>query len=106
MRADGTIVRVELAKHTVLRNRLRTAIPDIDAETLADTLEGLTDLQEMVAEIIRSALDDEALVEGLSTRLGDMKARLERLDCRAKRKRALALQAMTEAEIEKLAEAD
>jgi hypothetical protein len=60
----------------------------------------------MLAEVIRSALDDEALATGLSTRLADMKARLERFEVRAKRKRQLALQAMTEAEIPKLAEAD
>ena len=34
-------------------------------ETLADPLEGLTD-GEMLAELIHSALDDEALVSGLS----------------------------------------
>ena len=60
----------------------------------------------MLAEVIRSALEDEALVCGLSTRLSDMKARLERLETRAKRKRELALQAMSEAEIAKLMEAD
>ena len=66
----------------------------------------LTDLREMLAEVIRSALEDEALAAGLSTRLSDMKARLERLETRAKRKRELALQAMSEAEIAKLMEAD
>ena len=90
----------------MLRDRLLAEIPDIDAETLADTLEGITDLREMLAEVIRSALDDEALAAGLSTRLADMKSRLERFETRAKRKRQLVLQAMTEAEIDKLAEAD
>jgi Siphovirus Gp157 len=96
----------ELARHKVLRARLLAEIPDLDADTLADTLEGLTDLKEMLAEVLRSALDDEALATGLSARLGDMKARLERLATRAERKRQLVLKAMTEAEIDKLAEAD
>ena len=60
----------------------------------------------MLAEVIRSALDDEALAGGLSTRLSDMKARLERLEERGKRKRQLVLRAMAEAEIPKLTEAD
>src|SRR6476469_2532690 len=99
-------VLTETTKHIFLRDRLLAEIPDIDAETLANTLEGITDLREMLAEVIRSALDDEALTAGLSTRLADMKSRLERFEVRAKRKRQLVLQAMTEAEIDKLAEAD
>ena len=89
-----------------LRERLLAELPDIDQETLADTLEGITDLREMLAEIIRSALDDEALAAGLSTRLSDMKARIERFETNAKRKRELALKAMNEAEIPKLLVAD
>jgi hypothetical protein len=88
------------------RNCLLAEIPDLDEQTLADTLEGITDLREMVAETIRSALDDEALAAGLSTRLSDMKARIERFGTRAKRKRELALKAMSEAEISKLMAAD
>ena len=89
-----------------LRERLLAELPDIDQQTLADTLEGITDLREMLAEVIRSALDDEALAAGLSTRLSDMKARIERFETSAKRKRELALKAMNEAEIPKLLVAD
>lgn len=106
--SNETVIR-ELSKFRLLRDRLLTEIPDIDSETLADTLEGITDLREMVAQLIRSALEDEALATGLSTRLSDMKERLERLErleTRARRKRELALQTMSEAEIAKLMEAD
>ena len=96
----------ETANHLVLRQHLLAEIPDLDAETLADTLEGITDLREMLAELIRSALEDEALASGLSTRLNDMKARLERLETRAGRKRQLALRVMGEADIQKLTESD
>ncbi len=88
------------------RNCLLAEIPNVDEQTLADTLEGITDLREMLAEIIRSALDDEALVAGLSTRLSDMKARIERFETSAKRKRELAIRTMSEAEIPKLTIAD
>ena len=104
--AQNPALRGELRNYTYFRDRLLAEIPDLDSETLADTLEGITDLREMLAEVLRSALEDEALAAGLSTRLSDMKARLERLEMRAKRKRQLALAAMTEAEIAKLIEAD
>ena len=100
------LLLAEKARHNALRERLTLAIPDLDAETLADTLEGITDLREMLAEVIRSALEDEALASGLSTRLADMKARLERLEKRAGRKRQLALRVMSEADIQKLTQAD
>ena len=103
---SADLVRGQTARHVFFRDRLLAEIPDIDQETLADTLEGITDLREMLAEVIRSALDDEALAAGLSTRLDDMKARLDRFETRAKRKRQLAVQAMAEADIGKLAEAD
>ena len=50
-------------------------------------LEGITDLKEMLTELIRSALDNKAMVEWLFARLSDMKALLGRLETRAKRKR-------------------
>ena len=92
----------EVGRYKVMRDRLLEQIPDIDAETLADTLEGITDLREVLAELVRSALEDEALSSGLSMRLAEMKARAQRLGDRAEKKRALALRAMTEAEIQTL----
>ena len=90
-------LHVELGRYQILREHLLEELPDLDDETLHDTLEGITDLKQMLAEVVRSALDDEALASGLSTRLSDMKARLERLEERAKRKRQLVLRAMTDA---------
>lgn len=102
----ASAAKPEIARYKMMRDWLREQIPDLDEETLADTLEGLTDLREMLAELIRSALEDEALMAGLSTRLAEMRSRLERLKLRAEKKRALALAAMTEAEIKTLVEPD
>src|SRR5262249_56752403 len=77
-----------------------------DDETLADTLEGITDLHEMIAAVIRSALVDEALVSGLRARLDDMKERQSRLEVRASKRRELALQAMSETGLTKLEQPD
>jgi hypothetical protein len=80
--------------------------PEIDNETLMDTLEGITDLHEMIAAVIRSALVDEALLAGLQFRLDAMKERFSRLGLRAEKKRQLALEAMTDVGLSKLEQPD
>lgn len=99
-------IQTEAADHIRLRRQLLSEMPGLDEETLADTLEGLTDLNEMLAELIRSALDDEVLKGALSTRLSDMRTRLERLESRARKKRQLATRIMSDATISKITTAD
>jgi Siphovirus Gp157 len=103
MRASATF---EVPKYQLLRQRLLSEYPNIDEETLADTLEGITDLHEMIAAVIRSALVDEALHAGLRFRVDDMRDRLSRLELRASKKRQLALVAMTETGLTKLEQPD
>ena len=52
-------------KYLQLKERISWNYPQADDETLLDTLEGITDLHEMIAAVIRSALVDEALHAGL-----------------------------------------
>jgi Siphovirus Gp157 len=99
-------VRIEVSKYQLLKQRLLSEYPAIDEDSLADTLEGITDLHEMIAAVIRSALVDEALHAGLRFRIDDMKERLSRLELRASKKRDLALEAMTEAGLGKLEQPD
>ena len=89
-----------------LKERISGNYPQADDETLLDTLEGITDLHEMIAAVIRSALVDEALHSGLRSRLDQMRERLSRLELRASKKRELALEAMTEAGLSRLEQPD
>jgi Gp157 protein len=91
---------------SLVRERLLQQYPETDDETIRDTLEGITDLHEMIAAVIRSALVDEALHAGLRFRVDDMKERLSRLELRAAKKRQLALEAMTEGGRAKLEQPD
>ena len=99
-------LRIETYHYQQARERLLFAWPQLDPETLADTLEEITDLHEMIAAVIRSALVDEALHAGLRFRVDDMKERLSRLELRATKKRQLALEAMTEVGLTKLEQPD
>ena len=102
----ATRLKHEMTLHRSLRARLLAEWPEIDGETLTDTLEGITNLHEIIAAVIRSALVDEALQAGLRSRMSDMKHRLARLEERGLKKRRLALDAMTEAGLKKLEQPD
>lgn len=100
------LIERELALHTHLRKRLAEEFPDADEDTLADTLEGLSNLPDQLAAVVRSALDDESLVEALRRRMGEMRERANRLARRAETKRRLVTETMARAELKRVERED
>ena len=100
--------RLEFAAihYQAIRDQIRAQETAIDEETLADTVEGLTDLHDIIAAIIRSALSDEALADGLRHRINEMQDRLARFEDRASIRRHIARDAMQKTEIKRITAPD
>jgi Gp157 protein len=85
-----------------IRDRILGEDPQLDEHTLADTVEGLTDLHEIIAAIIRAALTDEAFATGLKSRIAEMEERKDRLQDRAQKRREIAKDVMVDLDLKKI----
>jgi len=95
-----------LTTYQTIRQRIISLEADIDEETLADTLEGITDLHEAIASVVRAALVDAAMADGLKDHIQDLQERLRRLLERASKRREVARDAMIQVDIKKVAAPD
>ncbi len=96
----------ELTHYEYLRERLAAQFPEADEETLLDTLEGITELHEMIAALVRARLNDLTLVAALKSRISEMQERLSRIEHRAEVMKDVLVTVMDRAGINKIAEAD
>lgn len=100
------VLKAELAQYQWLKTKLLEDHDDLDQETLADTLEGATSLNELLSSVVRHQLDDRSLAKALKTRVEEMRARLVRLEARVQHARGLVRTAMEQADLKKIAEPD
>jgi len=90
------------------RDQLLAEYPEMseDPILLSDTLEGMFDTNTVIASFIRRAREDEANADALAGMLKDMGARKSRLQSRADKCRATALELMNTVGIRKLEQPD
>jgi hypothetical protein len=93
-----------LSCHEHLRSSLREAFPDTDEDTISDTLEGLTDLPQIIGAVLRSRLEDLSLARALRTRIDEMEIRMARFESRAEKKRQIVTSVMERADLRKIVE--
>lgn len=93
--------------YALIRERIKAAEGDaIDDVTLADTVEGLTDLHEILSAVVRSALVDQAHVEGVKGYISAMQERVSRLEERVSGKRRIVRDVMANLSLNRVAAPD
>ena len=94
----------EAYKYRDLKKHLLESMPELedDPECLLDTLEGLSDINEQLAGLIRSALMDESNIEGIAGYIKKLSDRKASLAARASKKRTVALHFMSDLGLKKI----
>lgn len=97
-------VAAALAHHLYLREMLLVQCPELaeDEQTLADTLEGISSIDEALAAVARSIEDDEALADGCKKRMVELAERAARFSQRIETKRRLIAETMERAGLAKV----
>jgi hypothetical protein len=96
------LLQSEIHTYLILADQLKAQYAGIDDETLRDTLEGISDVPELIAAVVRSMLEDDALIGALKSRMAEMQERLERFRARSDKKRELARWAMLKTGLDRI----
>ena len=86
----------------VLREQLIAMVGPEWEEVVRDTLEGETNLRELIVQVVDDIAQDEAYSAGIDAHIATMQARKERLKKRIEYHRSAVLNAMTIGEIKTL----
>lgn len=93
-----------------LYSRYRTMLlaehPEIDPDTLADTMEGINNLPDIITNLVRASREDEASAAALKSMIDDMQERKARFEKRADKRRDMVRALMEAAELPKVERPD
>lgn len=89
-----------------MRADLLRDFPELDEETLVDTIDGEAGALDAVASLLRQAREDEAMKDALDTMIEEMRARKDRLSDRAASRRRYATSLMKAVGVRKIERPD
>ena len=95
----------QLQRETEAARVLREQLADLaggEEDAVRDTIEGATNLHELIGAVVEDIASDCASIEGIDAHLKTMRGRKERLEARVESRRAVILNAMAIGEIKKL----
>ena len=94
----------DLSREMRAAKAIKAGIEDLtdDTDAIRDTLEGETQLHELISDVISSIGDDNALLDAIGDRIDNLKVRKERFKHRIEQKKAMIYQAMTIADLPKI----
>ena len=97
-------LRQELNHRRYIEAQLLEQYPELaeDPDALKDTLDGMNDLEDIIAWVLDKSAEDDMLKVGLKTRIADMQERKARLENRIEKARQIVCDVMEKANIQKI----
>jgi hypothetical protein len=92
--------------HREIADRIRAMFPDETEETLADSIEGESDLPGAIIAVLRAAIEREVTAKALADLIETMVGRKRRFEEGARNLRLAALHTMSETGLKKLSAPD